>query len=151
MTANASAPGLAACPSWCRLPNGHDSGLRTLRVHRVLVTDGNDGGEYLEVSVFQVVTAGEAMAPKLHLVRDGQANPFQITRPTEARLLAYTLQRNAPAWLTDGLLAAADVLAEARGDQPSFMCPRCCRDSYHPDDVANRYCGACHTFNADRA
>jgi hypothetical protein len=30
--------------------------------------------------------------------------------------------------------------------QPSFTCPRCRRTSYHPLDVAARYCGHCHIF-----
>ena len=28
----------------------------------------------------------------------------------------------------------------------SFTCPQCGRVSHHPQDVANRYCGACHQF-----
>ena len=28
----------------------------------------------------------------------------------------------------------------------SFTCPSCGRTSYHPEDVANGYCGACHAF-----
>lgn len=28
----------------------------------------------------------------------------------------------------------------------SFTCPRCFRTSYHPTDIAQRYCGACHRF-----
>lgn len=28
----------------------------------------------------------------------------------------------------------------------SFTCPRCERTSYHPLDVANRYCGYCHVY-----
>ena len=29
---------------------------------------------------------------------------------------------------------------------PSYRCPRCGRVSYHPQDLANRYCGFCHQF-----
>ena len=29
-------------------------------------------------------------------------------------------------------------------DRPHFICPQCGRISYHPDDIANSYCGACH-------
>jgi ribosomal protein L37E len=29
---------------------------------------------------------------------------------------------------------------------PSFRCPDCGHVSYHPIDVAERYCGACHRF-----
>jgi hypothetical protein len=35
-------------------------------------------------------------------------------------------------------------------EPPSFTCPDCGRTSYHPQDVAHRYCGACHTFPEDR-
>jgi hypothetical protein len=28
----------------------------------------------------------------------------------------------------------------------AFACPRCGRTSYHPKDVQERYCGACHEF-----
>jgi len=31
----------------------------------------------------------------------------------------------------------------------SIRCPRCGRVSYHPEDVRQRYCGACHAFHAD--
>lgn len=38
-------------------------------------------------------------------------------------------------------------MAEAsESARPSFTCPRCRRTSWHPDDVANGYCGACHEF-----
>jgi hypothetical protein len=29
---------------------------------------------------------------------------------------------------------------------PSFTCPHCGRTSYNPNDIAQRYCGACHQF-----
>lgn len=29
----------------------------------------------------------------------------------------------------------------------SIQCPRCHARSYHPGDVANRYCGRCHMFH----
>lgn len=32
---------------------------------------------------------------------------------------------------------------------PSFTCPRCGRTSYHPDDIAEGYCGACHDWTRD--
>lgn len=35
-------------------------------------------------------------------------------------------------------------------DEPArpvgFTCPRCQRTSYHPTDVAEGYCGACHDW-----
>lgn len=32
---------------------------------------------------------------------------------------------------------------------PSFTCPRCGRTSYHPVDVSEGYCGACHDWTDD--
>lgn len=29
---------------------------------------------------------------------------------------------------------------------PTFTCPDCQRTSYNPNDVRERYCGACHKF-----
>lgn len=37
-------------------------------------------------------------------------------------------------------------LDEIRGAQPSYKCPYCGMVSYHPDDIKNQYCGACHKF-----
>lgn len=31
----------------------------------------------------------------------------------------------------------------------SITCPRCGRTSYNPNDVAHRYCGACHAYHVD--
>jgi hypothetical protein len=28
----------------------------------------------------------------------------------------------------------------------AYLCPNCWRVSHNPHDAANRYCGACHTF-----
>lgn len=43
----------------------------------------------------------------------------------------------------------------APADPVGFTCPRCGRTSYHPQDLAHGYCGACHAFTgkpgADRA
>lgn len=32
---------------------------------------------------------------------------------------------------------------------PSFTCPTCGLTSYHPQDVAHRYCVACHVFHPE--
>ena len=31
-------------------------------------------------------------------------------------------------------------------DRGTYVCPRCGRVSHHPQDLANKYCGACHQF-----
>jgi hypothetical protein len=31
----------------------------------------------------------------------------------------------------------------------TYTCPRCGRVSHNPNDLANRYCGACHLFEDD--
>jgi ribosomal protein L37E len=33
--------------------------------------------------------------------------------------------------------------------QPSITCPECGRTSYHPDDIAQGYCGHCHWWTSD--
>lgn len=38
------------------------------------------------------------------------------------------------------------LVVEVPAPPPSFICPRCGRRSYHPTDIAQRYCGACHRF-----
>lgn len=32
----------------------------------------------------------------------------------------------------------------------SVTCPRCGRTSYHPDDIADGYCGDCHDWTSPR-
>lgn len=32
---------------------------------------------------------------------------------------------------------------------PGYTCPRCGRTSHNPNDVRERYCGACHLFEGD--
>jgi hypothetical protein len=34
-------------------------------------------------------------------------------------------------------------------DSPSITCPQCGRTSYNPNDVEQRYCGACHQYIGD--
>jgi hypothetical protein len=38
--------------------------------------------------------------------------------------------------------------AERDQDAADFTCPECKMTSHNPDDVANGYCGNCHTFHA---
>lgn len=35
---------------------------------------------------------------------------------------------------------------ERETGRPSITCPRCGFTSYHPDDIANGYCGHCHDW-----
>lgn len=34
-------------------------------------------------------------------------------------------------------------------DQPSITCPVCGMTSYHPTDIAEGYCGNCHSWTSD--
>jgi hypothetical protein len=44
-----------------------------------------------------------------------------------------------------------DVRTEVETITPaSFRCPRCGKVSVHPDDIRNRYCGACHDWTGAR-
>lgn len=73
-------------------------------------------------------------------------------RPTEADYAAATAAVDGMAVFRPDEVAAAALNAVfaarhnrwARG--LSFMCPRCLSGSYHPQDVTNGYCGACHAF-----
>ena len=40
---------------------------------------------------------------------------------------------------------------EIAADGFSITCLGCGRKSFHPDDIAARYCGACHVFHDDEA
>lgn len=33
-------------------------------------------------------------------------------------------------------------------DAPSITCPQCGRTSYHPEDIKQGYCGACHDWTS---
>ena len=44
------------------------------------------------------------------------------------------------------MLAIAQLDVVEIDGRPSFTCPHCGRTSYHPQDLAQRYCGACHRF-----
>lgn len=37
----------------------------------------------------------------------------------------------------------------SRAENAYIVCPRCGKISYHPRDIAERYCGACHLFHDD--
>ncbi len=45
-----------------------------------------------------------------------------------------------------------DELLPVGADSPiglAIRCRRCGHTSYHPEDVRQRYCGACHRFHDD--
>jgi hypothetical protein len=55
--------------------------------------------------------------------------------------------------LTEVTDAATGAVYRHQGDQDSdtwvqvaIRCPRCQRTSWHPQDIAFGYCGACHTY-----
>lgn len=76
----------------------------------------------------------------------------------EARTIAFALFGSEPPGGREQLVRAATVflvelgaqLADAgwrvRLERLSYTCPACGRTSYHPEDVKQRYCGACHVF-----
>ena len=33
--------------------------------------------------------------------------------------------------------------------EKSIICPRCYRESFHPQDIEERYCGHCHMFHRE--
>ena len=41
------------------------------------------------------------------------------------------------------------VLVQEPGKPPSITCRTCGKTSYHPTDIAQRYCGHCHVFHED--
>jgi ribosomal protein S27AE len=46
----------------------------------------------------------------------------------------------------DGRMLLLHVVESVTEEPASFTCPRCGRTSHHPDDVRERYCGACHDW-----
>lgn len=46
-------------------------------------------------------------------------------------------------------MVACCVPPYQRQAQPSITCPRCGRTSYHPEDIKQGYCGACHWWTSD--
>ena len=39
-----------------------------------------------------------------------------------------------------------EYMRQRRSSVPRFTCPRCFRVSYNPNDIRERYCGACHQW-----
>ena len=77
---------------------------------------------------------GNGMGMKLH-------DSFALD-PNSRHLMAAALRGVAASIEHIGLLGVPH-----RGDiVPSYTCPRCKRRSYHPKDIENKYCGACHKF-----
>lgn len=78
----------------------------------------------------------------LHLT-DGRV--FDLTGFTIDEVYALmTLERVTPADIRE----TRHVLsAEETGRIPSIVCPRCWKKSWNRNDIAERYCGACHQFH----
>jgi hypothetical protein len=66
--------------------------------------------------------------------------PLDLIEQALVRMFTSMIVRDLRAELT----AEADAAA-----RPSFACPRCGAVSYNPNDVLERYCGACHVFVDD--
>jgi len=72
------------------------------------------------------------------------------------RIIAIVGSRYVPilvdghAWYVDRHYIALHGLAAAEipwlGFRELFVCPSCHRISFNPNDLAERYCGACHVF-----
>lgn len=64
------------------------------------------------------------------------------------RLLRRALDAAALPFVTDLEVRVVSIDPLAR--RVSITCPRCGRISYHPEDVAQGYCGACHAWTSPR-
>jgi hypothetical protein len=53
--------------------------------------------------------------------------------------------------VAEGLVSAANDITDPRTKAPPYIrCAGCGRISYHPTDIAENYCGACHDWFTDR-
>ena len=41
------------------------------------------------------------------------------------------------------------LVTNLRTGDPGIFCETCSRVSYHPQDIAQKYCGCCHRFHED--
>jgi hypothetical protein len=48
-----------------------------------------------------------------------------------------------------GIASSSDTAGA--GGPRSYICPNCAAESFNPNDVRERYCGACHVFEEDAA
>jgi hypothetical protein len=71
----------------------------------------------------------------------------QLLRDARARRSAAVGRAMAIADLQAAGVVAVRPPAPAGPPAPSITCPRCQMTSYHPDDIKERYCGACHMFH----
>jgi len=93
------------------------------------------------------------------------SEPIEIRRRTPAEQIVYAWERLGPQIeesmhgltpldprQTMGLIVAMDqAVAALRTDlAASFTCPACGRTSYNPNDVRERYCGACNGWTGRR-
>jgi ribosomal protein S27AE len=85
--------------------------------------------------------------------KEAQAMIRMVDPATADRLAAATNSPDANAERQRELDAGEAISFKVNPDilnvvaaQPSFTCPKCGAVSYNPNDVENRYCGACHLF-----
>jgi ribosomal protein L37E len=80
---------------------------------------------------------------------DGQSN---LTND-ERELLLFALYCESRDRNDLGLAALATARLGRDGRmpvEPAITCPRCGSISYHPEDIRNRYCAACHRFHGEK-
>ena len=79
----------------------------------------------------------------------GLSVPLQAVRA--GQVVGLTLRGELVAELHPaGTEARLRALQGAGGTRPSFTCPRCGRTSWHPTDVLEGFCGACHDWTGER-
>lgn len=83
-----------------------------------------------------------------HLVPDSRC-------PGEGRETFFFMAAYSPPvpWVDDPVPWVDDLVAHVqptpKEDWPSIKCPRCSRISRNPNDVREKYCGACHQYHSD--
>jgi len=116
-----------------------------------------DDGTWREIVTHSIVEIRAAEAQPLD-ARAHLGDGDSALRELQVRAASADEQRTA-------LVAAARALLRDRPDathdcgewiaggrcelceRPAIVCPRCGRVSFHPQDITNRYCGACHRFH----
>lgn len=81
---------------------------------------------------------------------DGTEGTYvEMTAKTGGPITLRWPEGEGPIVMTPELLRhLVEVINEMRVRE-TFTCPRCSRTSYHPQDAAHGYCGACHDFTVE--